>query len=81
MTFSGVGPQLAAPRRGGSATDPRTREQARVSLLQKIKLSDDWRAHGLDFERLLAGTVFREPHPATIAADLDVITLCSRSRP
>jgi hypothetical protein len=31
----------------------------------------------LDFEPLLAGTVFREPHPATSAADLDVITLHS----
>jgi len=28
-----------------SATDPRARSQARVSLLQKIKLSDDWRAY------------------------------------
>jgi hypothetical protein len=30
----------------------------------------------LDFELLLAATVFREPHPATSAADLDVINLC-----
>jgi hypothetical protein len=50
-----------------------------VSLLKKIKLCDDWRP--MDFEPLLAGTVFREPQAATSAADLDVITLCSRSRP
>jgi hypothetical protein len=45
MTPSGVGPQLAAPRRGGLASNPRARGQARVSLLKKIKLSDEWRAH------------------------------------
>ena len=35
----------------------------------------------LDFEPLLAGTVFQEPHPETRAGDLDAITLCSRSCP
>jgi hypothetical protein len=45
MTQGGEGLQLPAPRRGGSASDPRARGQARVSLLKKINLSDDWRAH------------------------------------
>jgi hypothetical protein len=79
MTLSGEGLQLTAPRRGGSARDPRAKGQVRASLLKKIKLSDDWRAHAWIFEPLLAGIVFQEPHPATSAADLDVITLCSRS--
>jgi hypothetical protein len=41
MTPSGEGLQLPVPRRGGSADDPRARGQAHVSLLKKIKLSDD----------------------------------------
>jgi len=34
--------------RGGSATDPRAKGQARVSLLKKIKLSDEWRRAEFD---------------------------------
>jgi hypothetical protein len=45
MTPGGEGLQLTAPRRGGSASDRRAKGQARVSLLRKIKLSDDWPAH------------------------------------
>jgi hypothetical protein len=51
-----------------------------MSLLKKIKLSNDWRAM-LGFWALLVRIVFREPHPATARPNPDVITLCSRSRP
>jgi hypothetical protein len=45
MTPSGERLQLTAPRRGGSALTHVQEGQARVSLLKKIKLSDDWRTH------------------------------------
>jgi hypothetical protein len=45
MTLNGVGLQLAAPRRGGSARTHVQEGQARVSLLKEIKLFDDWRVH------------------------------------
>jgi len=80
MTLSSEGLQLPAPRRGGSASDPRATGQARVSLLKKIKLSDDWRAHAWILSHCWPEQ-FSESHPATSAVDLDVITLCSRSCP
>jgi hypothetical protein len=37
-------------------------DQARVSLLKEIKLSDDWRVHAWILSHCF-GTVFPEPHP------------------
>jgi hypothetical protein len=66
MTLSDVGPQFAASHAARSLLRvTRKRPGARVSS-QENKLSDDRRAHAWI---LLAGTVFREPHPATSAAD------------
>jgi len=68
MTPSGERLELPVPRRGGSATDPRVRGRARVSLLKENKAIRRRACSCLDFEPLLAGIVFREPRPATSAA-------------
>jgi len=77
----------AEPRReralilcAGSGYPKGVRPSARLSS-QENKAIRRLACSYLNVEPLLTGTGFREPHPATSAADLDVITLCSRSRP
>jgi len=56
-------------------------EAKRASLFSRKQSCPTTGVLMLGFEPLLAGTVFREQHPATSAANPDVITLCSRSCP